>query len=115
MEVGLNNHLKRISSELFIKLSGDERRRINSSVSSIVDKLAEYFNDEIDEPILFGSYSRDTILPSRFDPNSDMIICQIGPQKVDVLKSHAEWVKQYLGRGEIVKAKKALERILPGF
>ncbi|MEJ0104726.1 MAG: nucleotidyltransferase domain-containing protein [Bacteroidota bacterium] len=74
MDVGLNNHLKRISSELFIKYSGEERRKIDKSVANIIAKLGEYFDNEIDNPILFGSYTRDTILPRRFDANSDIDI-----------------------------------------
>lgn len=35
--------------------------------------------------------------------------------KLDALKTNGNWVKEYLERGEIQKAKKSLERILPGF
>jgi len=87
MDIGLNNHLKRISSDLFIKYSGEERRKIDISVNNIIDKLDEYFDDEIDEPILFGSYTRDTILPRRFDPNSDIdILIQFNTKGYDKLK-----------------------------
>lgn len=72
MDVGLNNHLKRISSELFIKYNGEERKKIDRSIDNIIDKLGDYFYDQVDELIVFGSYSRDTILPRRFDPNSDI-------------------------------------------
>lgn len=87
MDIGLNNHLKRISSELFIKYSGEERRKIDKSVDNIINKLDEYFDDEIDDPILFGSYTRDTILPRRFDPNSDIdILIQFNTHDYDKLK-----------------------------
>lgn len=87
MEIGLNNHLKRISSELFLKHSGEERRKIDVSVNNIIDKLNEYFEDEIDESILFGSYIRDTILPRRFDSNSDIdILIQFNTEDYGKLK-----------------------------
>ncbi|OJW34618.1 MAG: hypothetical protein BGO54_07765 [Sphingobacteriales bacterium 46-32] len=87
MDIGLNNHLKRISSDLFIKYSSVEREKIDKSVNNIIDKLDEYFDDEIDEPILFGSYTRDTILPRRFDPNSDIdILIQFNTEDYDKLK-----------------------------
>lgn len=87
MEVGVNNHLKRISSELFIKYSSEERLKIDSSVYKIIEKLTEYFDDEIDESILFGSYTRDTILPRRFDPNSDIdILIQFNTEDYERLK-----------------------------
>ena len=87
MDIGLNNHLKRISTELFIKYSSVERQKIDRSVDNIIGKLDEYFDDEIDEPILFGSYTRDTILPRRFDPNSDIdILIQFNTKDYDKLK-----------------------------
>jgi predicted nucleotidyltransferase len=87
MDIGLNNHLKRISSELFIKYSGEERLKVDKSVNNIIDKLDEYFDDEIDESILFGSYTRDTILPRRFDPNSDIdLLIQFNTEDYNKLK-----------------------------
>lgn len=74
MEIGLNNHLKRISSELFIKYNSDERKKIDRSVENILGKLEENFDDEINGVIVFGSYTRDTILPRQYDANSDIDI-----------------------------------------
>lgn len=87
MDVGLNNHLKRISSELFIKYNGEERKKIDRSIDNIIDKLEDYFDDQVDELIVFGSYSRDTILPRRFDPNSDIdILIQFNTEDYDKLR-----------------------------
>lgn len=87
MDIGINNHLKRISSELFIKTDSSERRKIDVSLNSIFQRLEEYFEDEIDEVVLFGSYSRDTILPRRFDENSDIdILIQFNTNDRDKLK-----------------------------
>ena len=36
-------------------------------------------------------------------------------QRVSTLKTNSDWVAEYLERGEIEKAKNALNRILPGF
>src|ERR1700679_4250009 len=87
MDVGINNHLKKIASELFIKFDGEERRRIEASVSNIVSRLEDYFDDEVDDSVLFGSYARDTILPRRFDPNSDVdILVQFNIEDYDRLQ-----------------------------
>lgn len=72
MEVGLNNYIKRLASELFIKPRSLERRQIDNSISILVSKLNAHFNDQIDKVIVFGSYTRDTILPRNFDQNSDI-------------------------------------------
>jgi hypothetical protein len=36
-------------------------------------------------------------------------------KKIDILNTDAKWVKEYLDRTDILKAKKAVDRILPGF
>jgi predicted nucleotidyltransferase len=87
MEVGLNNHLKRISSELFIKYNAEERSKTDRSIENIFGKLEEYFSDQTDELLVFGSYTRDTILPRRFDSNSDIdILIQFNTDDYDKLK-----------------------------
>jgi len=87
MNVGLNNYLKKISSELFIKYGSEERRKIEKSIANIDNKLAEYYNDQIDQSIVFGSYTRDTILPRQFDTNSDIdILIQFNTNDYDKLK-----------------------------
>ena len=87
MEAGLNNHLRRISSELFIKYNGEERAKIDKSIDNIITKLEDYFDDEVDELIVFGSYSRDTILPRRFDANSDIdLLIQFNTKGYDKLQ-----------------------------
>jgi predicted nucleotidyltransferase len=87
MDVGLNNHLKRISSELFIKYDAEERIKIERSITHIFNKLEEYFDDQIDELLVFGSYTRDTILPRKFDGNSDVdILIQFNTNDYDKLR-----------------------------
>lgn len=87
MEVGLNNHLKKISSELFIKEGSIERLNINRSLNIIINKMKGYFDDSIDEIIVFGSFTRGTILPRRFDENSDIdILVQFNTDDYDKLK-----------------------------
>ncbi len=87
MEIGLNNYIKRISSELFIKHGSKERNKIDISVENIMNNLEEYFEDEVDETLVFGSYLRDTILPRLYDPNSDIdILIQFNTEDFEKLK-----------------------------
>ena len=72
MDIGLHNHLKRLASDLFIKHQSTERAKIDRSINVIIDRLEEYYNDQIEDVVVFGSYSRDTILPRRLDPHSDI-------------------------------------------
>src|SRR5436190_340272 len=87
MEAGLNNLLKKIASELFIKYDSNERWKIDRSVDNILNKLEEYFDDQIEDAIVFGSFSRDTILPRKYDTNSDIdILVQFNTETYDKLK-----------------------------
>lgn len=87
MEIGLNNHLKKISSELFIKYASAERAKVDKSIDSIIYRLENYFGDKINELIVFGSYMRDTILPRKFDEHSDIdILIQFNTKDFDKLR-----------------------------
>jgi predicted nucleotidyltransferase len=109
MEIGINNHLKQIASELFIKHGSAERKMIDQSVKSITTNLETYFEDEIEEVIVFGSYTRDTILPRKFDSNSDIDILVQFSNEYDRLKpeSYRNQLKKFAEKnyktGSIIK------------
>ena len=68
----INNLLKVLSEQLFISYDSPEREKIRTSVDSIRKRLKSYFGNQILNIELFGSYTRDTILPRKFDENSDI-------------------------------------------
>ena len=70
----INNYISNLTNTLFISHGSTERTNINSSITSIKRKLNAHFGDKISEIILFGSYSRGTILPRKYDTNSDIDI-----------------------------------------
>ena len=70
----LNNYIVKVSRELFIKNQSIERKNINKSVKVILSKLKTHFDDKIDNVIKFGSYTRGTILPRKYDEHSDVDI-----------------------------------------
>ena len=70
----INNYISNLTNTLFISHGSTERTNINSSITSIKRKLNAHFEDKISEIILFGSYSRGTILPRKYDTNSDIDI-----------------------------------------
>ena len=72
--VSINNLLKRLSEQLFISYDSPEREKIKTSVETIRKRLKSHFGKEILSIELFGSYTRDTILPRKFDENSDIDI-----------------------------------------
>lgn len=68
--MSVNSYLKVLGSELV--LSSNEKNSITTSINSIKNKLTSYFGEEIIEKIVFGSYTRETILPRKADENSDI-------------------------------------------
>ncbi len=72
MSATVNYVLQKIAGELFIKYDSPERRLIEDRVTNFKFKLRNYFGRDVRESVLFGSYKRDTILPRRYDPNSDV-------------------------------------------
>ena len=58
--------------ELVLARNANERSRIDISIRRLKTKLKQKFLREIKDFILFGSYTRNTILPRKYDPNSDV-------------------------------------------
>src|SRR5690606_27804775 len=52
--------------------SDAERQRINTSLSQLEEVLSRHLSGRIKELIRFGSYTRNTILPRRYDSKSDI-------------------------------------------
>jgi predicted nucleotidyltransferase len=58
--------------ELVLARDANERFRIEVSISRLKTKLKQKFLRDIKNFILFGSYTRNTILPRKYYPNSDI-------------------------------------------
>ena len=63
--MSINTYLDELSSKLVIK--DDEKAKITTSVTSIKSKLNDYFGSKIIDIVVFGSYTRGTILPRKAD------------------------------------------------
>ena len=66
----VNSYLTAIADDCILRSL--RRASINRSVDFIQRRIAGYFGDAVAEQIVFGSYSRDTILPRTFDANADV-------------------------------------------
>lgn len=75
MALSINNYIKNLSYEYYLKNKNTETQKISTSLNGqngITQRLYHYFGDDILDISLFGSYSRDTILPRKFDIFSDI-------------------------------------------
>ena len=66
----VNSYLQQLSSDLV--LSPSENESVSKSKDAIMTRLRLYFDTDINEMNLFGSYDRGTILPRKADENSDI-------------------------------------------
>ena len=66
----INTYLSSLASDLVI--DEDEREGIDKSISTIKDRLYIFFGSEVTNKIVFGSYTRRTILPRVADDQSDI-------------------------------------------
>lgn len=65
-----NSYLENLGSNLI--LSDSEKESINTSIDYLGRKLKEFFGAEIIEHFQFGSSTRGTILPRKYDSESDI-------------------------------------------
>jgi predicted nucleotidyltransferase len=94
--MSINSYLQDLGSSLV--LSSNEKSSITTSISTLKTRLTSYFGEDVIDKIIFGSYTRETILPRKADENSDidlMVVfknpCSYKPQSfLNRLKSFAE-------------------------
>lgn len=68
--MSVNSYLQELGSSLV--LSSNEKGSITISIDTLKLRLASYFKDEVIDKIIFGSYTRETILPRKTDHKSDI-------------------------------------------
>lgn len=103
--MSVNSFLEELSSKLVFK--DEEKNKVGISVSSIKTKLKNYFGSEIFDVVVFGSYTRGTILPRKADEESDIDIMVVFEYNSKQYKpqTYLNWLKQfaieYYSRSEI--------------
>lgn len=71
--MSINSVLTRFAQQnLVLSYKDDERNKIKTSIYHLKDILWQKLSSQIVEIIDFGSYTRNTILPRKHDPNSDI-------------------------------------------
>ncbi|GCC53253.1 nucleotidyltransferase [Chryseotalea sanaruensis] len=70
----INYVLQKIAGNLFIKYDSKERENIETRIANFKVSIKDYFTNNVKDILLFGSFKRDTILPRKFDEDSDIDI-----------------------------------------
>lgn len=66
----INSYLAGIANSAILR--DQTKQGIQVSVTTLQSRLQEYFGADISRTVVFGSYSRGTILPRSMDPNADV-------------------------------------------
>jgi predicted nucleotidyltransferase len=97
----INYRLQKLAEELFIKHNSKEREYIDVKIINFKRNIALYFGNQVDEILVFGSFSRSTILPRQFDESSDIDVLIVFNQQRNAYNS--ETYRNQLKRFAVAK------------
>lgn len=66
----VKSYLDYIAGQAYVR--DEEKQSIRNSITNLQSRLIKNLGTEISQQLIFGSYSRDTILPRSMDENSDI-------------------------------------------
>lgn len=99
--MSINNKLISFAQkELVLGRSDAERNQIDRSLSHLEFNLSETLGNEIIEFVRFGSYTRNTILPRKFDKRSDvdlMVVFDTSDHDY-TFKTYRKWLHKVLDK-----------------
>ncbi|SRR6266496_246120 len=72
MAASINGKLEHLATKYYISYGSAEQKKIDASVATLKSRLKDYFDNDIQNMVEFGSYKRDTILPREYDEHSDV-------------------------------------------
>ncbi len=86
-------------------LSDEEKRSINTSITTLRTRLTSYFGQSVSEQFQFGSSTRGTILPRKMDEGSDIdymiVFSESGYTPQTYLDRAKRFAETYYSRSEI--------------
>ena len=94
--MSVNGYLQELSSNLV--LSQDEKDKITVSLDTLKKRLNYHsFPERIYEKIVFGSYTRETILPRKYDEDSDIDFLVVYSHVYDYKpQTYLNWLKSFV-------------------
>lgn len=72
MAISIDNYLRILAANYYLKNNSAEVAKINTSVASMRSNLQTYLGAKMNRSFIFGSFDRDTILPRSIDQHSDV-------------------------------------------
>lgn len=104
--MSVNSYVKALADSAVLRLS--EKESISRSISTLQTRLDSYFENQLVKHMIFGSYTRGTILPRKMDSNSDIdyiIVFKDESYKPQTyLNKLRNFVESYYPRSEITQS-----------
>lgn len=102
--VGIQTYLDGVASNL--NLRQDEKEKVRKSIDTLASNLNRYFGTDLESHFIFGSYTRNTILPRKADSSSDidyMVVFKnpFGYKPQTLLNQLRRFVETYYARSSI--------------
>ncbi|MCG7896470.1 MAG: nucleotidyltransferase domain-containing protein [Candidatus Thiodiazotropha taylori] len=99
----VNSYLTNLANTAIIR--DQEQESIRRSISALQNNLNRHFGTDITQQLIFGSYSRGTILPRSMDEKSDVdymvVFADSSSRPQTYLNRLRRFVEQYYSRSEI--------------
>lgn len=99
----VNSYLANLANTAIIR--DQEQESIRRSIATLRSRVNQYFGGDITQQLIFGSYSRGTILPRSMDENSDVdymvVFADSSNRPQTYLNRLRRFVEQYYSRSEI--------------
>lgn len=113
MAVSLENYLRTLSANYYLKNSSVETQKINTSVNSLRKNLNSYFGNSIDRSFTFGSYERDTILPRKYDRKSDVDVMVVFKDSSYTPETYRNQLKRFADKYYALRYNSAVVKSFP--
>ncbi|GAB3910612.1 SMODS domain-containing nucleotidyltransferase [Mucilaginibacter boryungensis] len=97
--MSINNRLTQFAQkQLVLAHNKQERAAIIRSLDNLERSLDDEFGDEIEEFLRFGSFTRNTILPRSYDPNSDVDLMVVfnSADGLYAPSTYRKWIRDFL-------------------
>ncbi|MEW8228434.1 MAG: nucleotidyltransferase domain-containing protein, partial [Candidatus Thiodiazotropha endolucinida] len=102
----VNSYLTNLANASIIR--DQEKAGIQRSINTISERLRRHFGGDINRSVIFGSYSRGTILPRHMDQRSDIdymvVFAESNHQPQTYLNRLRRFVETYYARSEIAQS-----------
>ena len=97
MALSVNDLLRDLSYRYYVSSNSTESNKIENSIDSLSRLLKTDLGDKITKIVKFGSYDRETMLPRKYDDNSDVDLMIVFNQNICGVKleTFRNWLRTF--------------------